>query len=272
MTVTYIRLGSLVFNQASKLLLLIVLLVVDYLWLDVLLIDLRLLLVVLIVLILNHLDLVLLARHKIWSVNCLIVWHHLLVLEDTTTKLEFSEMDENMFKRRSSDLEIRYQTLVLNVDKGLEDCTELHSWLLLTQVIERFNLVEHFDLASCLGSITWWLLFFTFGNSLLESIVSWSLVHHAAIVESEHNLVTFSIFLLKVTRWANTDELTIDHDCNFVAESFSLIHSMSCQHDWWIFEVLQHLEETSSRDRVNSCCWLIQEFNLWVGKEWNSTA
>lgn len=65
MTVTYIRLGSLVFNKASKLLLLIVLLVVDYLWLDVLLIDLRLLLVVLIVLILNHLDLVLLARHKI---------------------------------------------------------------------------------------------------------------------------------------------------------------------------------------------------------------
>ena len=89
---------------------------------------------------------------------------------------------------------------------------------------------------------------------------------------SDDNLVPLAVELLEMAWRPEADELSIDHDCNLVAERLSLVHSVSGQEDRGVPELLQHLEQASASNWVHSCSRLIKEFNLGIGNQRYGTA
>ena len=89
---------------------------------------------------------------------------------------------------------------------------------------------------------------------------------------SDNNLVALAVELLEMAWRPEADELSIDHDCNLVAERLSLVHSVSGQEDRGVPELLQHLEQASASNWVHSCSRLIKEFNLGIGNQRYGTA
>ena len=52
-----------------------------------------------------------------------------------------------------------------------------------------------------------------------------------ALANCHIEMIPVAVLLLKVARRAKADKATINHNCNTIAESFCLVHSVSSQHD-----------------------------------------
>lgn len=50
-------------------------------------------------------------------------------------------------------------------------------------------------------------------------------------------MITIAVLLLEVTRRAKANKAAINHDCNTIAESFSLVHPVCSQHDSRVFKM-----------------------------------
>lgn len=86
----------------------------------------------------------------------------------------------------------------------------------------------------------------------------------------DHDRVALAIHGLKLAGAAVARESTVDHDDEFIAETLSLIHAMRREQHGRLVEALEHLEETSAADGVDTCGRLVEELNLRVANEAHS--
>lgn len=83
--------------------------------------------------------------------------------------------------------------------------------------------------------------------------------------------ITLTIMLFQVSWSTITYESPIDHDSNLITELLSFVHSMSCQKHRGILQLPDHLQKTSSRDRVHTSSRFIKEFQVGLKHESLST-
>jgi hypothetical protein len=84
--------------------------------------------------------------------------------------------------------------------------------------------------------------------------------------------VPVTVLVFQIARRPVYYKATIYHNRNVVAQLFCFIHSMSSQEYGRIRKFFHHPKESSSRDRIYSSSWLVQEFNLRAENEGLSTA
>jgi len=68
----------------------------------------------------------------------------------------------------------------------------------------------------------------------------------------DRDLIATTVSLHQVVRRTIADDSTVDHDSDMVAKLLCFVHSVSSQHNTRVFQLFNHLEQTSAGDRVHT--------------------
>ena len=165
-----------------------------------------------------------------------------LVLEVAGSELELGEVDEDLLERGTCESEVRDETLPLDVIQHLEHCTELYS--IATRVSKRFDFVKDLICRLSLGLTGGCLVKCQVTDTLRDATVydTMDILQDLTLANSHIEMITIAVLLLEMTRRAKANKAAVNHNCNTIAESFCLVHSVSGQHDSRVFKMFKQLE------------------------------
>ena len=89
-----------------------------------------------------------------------------------------------------------------------------------------------------------WLVKSKVTDTLRDAAVNDSvdIFQHLALANGHIEMITIAVLLLEMTRRAKANKAAVNHNCNTIAESFCLVHSVSGQHDSRVFKMFKQLE------------------------------
>lgn len=125
-------------------------------------------------------------------------------------------------------MEVGDEARVEHLVHYVEDVAELAGGVLVVLLLPG-NLVDDLRvMVSCHNLLALGLVIATAeGKLLVDGAVD--LVQSLRVDRSHYDLVTLTILLLEVSRRAIADELSIDHNGDFITKRFSLVHSVGGQ-------------------------------------------
>jgi len=78
------------------------------------------------------------------------------------------------------------------------------------------------------------------------------------------NEMALAVKRFQLAGGAVANKPAVYHNSDVITKRFCLIHSVSSKDNWRIVQAFEHLKQASSRNWVNPCRWLIQEFYVWA--------
>ena len=142
--------------------------------------------------------------------------------------MELREVDEDLLEGGTGEGEVRDEALVLQVGQDREDGAQFDKAVGLA---ERPYFV--IDLIRCLNLLGWSLVRSDISDRArhISHDDSMNILQKFSLRNSHFELVSTTVLLLQMARRAKADKAAINHDGNFVAESFCLVHPVSGEHD-----------------------------------------
>ena len=84
------------------------------------------------------------------------------------------------------------------------------------------------------------------------------------IIKSDCYQIPVPIGMHQIAWCTRTKLPSIDHDCDFITQLLSFIHTVSCQKNRSLWQILYHCEKTSSADRIHPSGRFIQKETFWA--------